>query len=121
MPDLNQNSPGVEVGQHPQWCDPRTCRDSGKDFHHASPPVPLTLGDQMWEFALRQLDDHAFPHEPGEARLAVDLTEMQIEGADASFEVPVQHLDRLIERLTIERNRMRFLSAPVVRAAAVAS
>lgn len=106
---------------HPGWCSPICCRDTGKDFDHAAAPVPLTLGDQMWEFALRQLNEHAHPDEPGEVRLAVDLTEMAFVDADVQFEIPVQYLRQLIERLTIEENRARFLAAPVVRAAAVAS
>lgn len=106
---------------HPGWCDPRRCADTGKDFKHAAAPVPLTLGDQMWEFELRQLNEHAHPDEPGEVRLAIDLTEMAFVDADVQFEIPVQYLRQLIERLTIEENRARFLAAPVVRAAVVAS
>lgn len=121
MPDSTSNLPGVEVGRHPQWCSPLACHDTDKDTHHASTPVPLVVGGQMYEFALRQMVEHAFPEEPGEVRLAVDVTDMEITGADVQFEVPVQHLDQLIERLVIERNRARFLAAPVARAAAVAS
>ena len=117
MPDSTSNHPDVEVRRHPQWCDPRCCRDTGKDFRHASAPVPLTLGDQMFEFTLTQLTEHAHADEPGEVCLVVDVTEMAFVDADVQFEIPVQHLRQLIERLTIEENRARFLAAPVVRAA----
>lgn len=118
------NDDGVEIGHHtthPGWCDPRRCSDTGGYSQHASASIPLTLGGQMYEFALRRLDEHAFPAEPGETRLLIEVTELEFEDAHSRFEIPVQHLDRLIERLTIERNRARFHGSPVARTETVAS
>lgn len=103
--------------RHPGWCDPRFCHDTGKDFEHSADTVTATIGGQLFEFSLQQLDEHAHPEEPGETRLRIGVTEIELEDPGLSFEVPVQYLRQLIERLTIEENRARFLAAPVVRAA----
>lgn len=112
---------GVEIGHHathPEWCDPLSCQDDGSYAHHASATVTLTLGGERYEFELRRLDEHRHPDEPGETRLRVDVTETEVVDCATAVEIPVQHLDALIARLTIERNRARFHGSPVVQAVA---
>lgn len=110
---------GVEVGrspatQHPQWCSPRCCINTGAETEHASKPSTLLTTDEIWEGSLVRCDEHAFPGEVGGMHLRIDVTNTALVDHDAQHVVTVEDLPRIARWLMVEYERAVFCSAPSV-------
>lgn len=116
MTDFTESSASPAT-THPRWCDPRVCASTDTDTEHSSALVALVLSDMQCDFMVVQTTDHRFPGATPEVRVHVDLIDLVIDERDPAcrttqVELSVDDWDRFVERVTIERNRARFLSTP---------
>jgi hypothetical protein len=97
---------------HPKWCDPRLCTSDpqrGELLHLSEAQTLATDGDEIWSFRLHRADEPQ-PDAIGTVMLVMDVTDLCDESQPVtSHWLKMGGVDALIARLTIERNRARFL------------
>jgi hypothetical protein len=97
---------------HPKWCDPRLCTNDtqrGELLHLSEAQTLATDSDEIWSFRLHRTDEPQLAA-IGTVMLVIDVTDLCDESEPVtSHWLEMDGVDALIARLTIERNRARFL------------